>query len=190
MCDQLGGEVERSERREFGRAFIDVSDRCHLFEGLWAPGAHEQVWMSHGDRVATLPPGFRAVAHTEDAPQEEPCTPACGKQYVGEHHSEHCPHFDGGPDDAQPADAAQPAEAACEMRRKAETAIENAAFVTSDKYEYLARAILTYLGTYAAPPKEELSDDIPTRAGDPSDCDATPLPRLSEADEHRFSEAD
>ena len=68
MCDQLGGEVERSERREFGRAFIDVSDRCDLFEGLWAPGAHEQVWMSHGDRVVTLPPGFRAVAHTEDAP--------------------------------------------------------------------------------------------------------------------------
>ena len=68
MCDQLGGEVERSERREFGRAFIDVSDRCHLFEGLWAPGAHEQVWMSHGDRVVTLPPGFRAVAHTGDAP--------------------------------------------------------------------------------------------------------------------------
>ena len=68
MCDQLGGEVERSERREFGRAFIDVSDRCDLFEGLWAPGAHEQVWMSHGDRVVTLPPGFRAVAHTGDAP--------------------------------------------------------------------------------------------------------------------------
>ncbi len=68
MCDQLGGEVERSDRREFGRAYIDVSDRCNLFEGLWAPGAREQVWMSHGDRVVTLPPGFRAVAHTGDAP--------------------------------------------------------------------------------------------------------------------------
>ena len=53
-----------------------------------------------------------------------------------------------------PSDTAQPAQAACEMRRKAETAIENAAFVTSDKYEDLARAILTYLGTYTAHPED------------------------------------
>ena len=68
MCAQLGGEVERSDHREFGRAFIDVTGTCGLFEGPWAPGAHEQVWMSHGDRVIALPPGFRAVAESEGAP--------------------------------------------------------------------------------------------------------------------------
>ncbi len=68
MCAQLGGKVEEGDRREFGRAFIDVVDDCKLFEGLWPKGAREQVWMSHGDRVIALPPGFRAVATTEGAP--------------------------------------------------------------------------------------------------------------------------
>ena len=37
-------------------------DDCALFHGVWAKGAREQVWMSHGDRVTRLPPGFRVVA--------------------------------------------------------------------------------------------------------------------------------
>src|SRR5271157_3151034 len=68
MCAQLGGEVEQSDHREFGRAFVDVLEPCELFQGVWAPGAREQVWMSHGDRVEKLPPGFRAVATSEGAP--------------------------------------------------------------------------------------------------------------------------
>jgi len=68
MCAQLGGEVQGSDHREFGRAFVDVIEPCALFRGLWAPGAREQVWMSHGDRVTALPPGFRAVAVSEGAP--------------------------------------------------------------------------------------------------------------------------
>jgi GMP synthase (glutamine-hydrolysing) len=68
MCVQLGGEVETSDHREFGRAYLDVKEPCALFRGIWAPGAHEQVWMSHGDRVVRLPPGFRAVATSEGAP--------------------------------------------------------------------------------------------------------------------------
>ena len=68
MCAQLGGEVEPADHREFGRAFIVVGDGCALFEGLWPKGAREQVWMSHGDRVVALPPGFRPVAETENAP--------------------------------------------------------------------------------------------------------------------------
>jgi len=68
MCAQLGGEVERSEHREFGRAFVDVIDECQLFQGVWRPGQREQVWMSHGDRVMRLPEGFRAVAISEGAP--------------------------------------------------------------------------------------------------------------------------
>ena len=41
---------------------------CALFEGLWPRGSREQVWMSHGDRVEVLPPGFRVVAVSEGAP--------------------------------------------------------------------------------------------------------------------------
>ncbi len=68
MCAQLGGEVEGSEQREFGRAYVDIIDDCVLFHGAWAQGGREQVWMSHGDRVTRLPPGFRVVAASEGAP--------------------------------------------------------------------------------------------------------------------------
>ena len=68
MCAQLGGSVTLSDHQEFGRAFIDVLGECRLFGGLWPQGAREQVWMSHGDRVDVLPPGFRAVAASEGAP--------------------------------------------------------------------------------------------------------------------------
>ncbi|MCC7427354.1 MAG: glutamine-hydrolyzing GMP synthase [Alphaproteobacteria bacterium] len=68
MCAELGGAVEGSDHREFGRAFVDVVDDCALFHGVWAKGSREQVWMSHGDRVTRLPEGFRAVAVSEGAP--------------------------------------------------------------------------------------------------------------------------
>ncbi|MFM8800232.1 MAG: glutamine-hydrolyzing GMP synthase [Tagaea sp.] len=68
MCAQLGGKVEGSDHREFGKAFIAVEKSCALFEGLWNVGAREQVWMSHGDRVVALPAGFRVVATSDGAP--------------------------------------------------------------------------------------------------------------------------
>lgn len=68
MCAQLGGEVAPSEHREFGRAFIDIVAACALFRDVWSPGGREQVWMSHGDRVTSLPPGFNVVAVSEGAP--------------------------------------------------------------------------------------------------------------------------
>ncbi|BBK36675.1 GMP synthase [glutamine-hydrolyzing] [Allostella sp. ATCC 35155] len=68
LCAQLGGEVEASDHREFGRAFVEVKEDCALFTDTWVMGAREQVWMSHGDRVIRLPPGFRAVATSEGAP--------------------------------------------------------------------------------------------------------------------------
>ena len=68
ICAQLGGKVAASDHREFGRAFIEIVDDCALFQGLWPKGNREQVWMSHGDRVEALPPGFRAVAVSEGAP--------------------------------------------------------------------------------------------------------------------------
>ena len=68
MCVQLGGRVEAASGSEFGRAEIEVADDCLLFDGLWKKGAREQVWMSHGDRVVEIPPGFRPVAVSEGAP--------------------------------------------------------------------------------------------------------------------------
>jgi len=68
MCAQLGGRVTLSDHQEFGRAFIDVTGACALFAGLWPKGAREEVWMSHGDKVDALPPGFVAVAASEGAP--------------------------------------------------------------------------------------------------------------------------
>jgi GMP synthase (glutamine-hydrolysing) len=68
MCAQLGGETQGSDHREFGRAFVDVTDDCALLDGVWHKGAREQVWMSHGDRVTRLPDGFRVVGASEGAP--------------------------------------------------------------------------------------------------------------------------
>jgi GMP synthase (glutamine-hydrolysing) len=67
-CAQLGGRVTLSDHQEFGRAFIEVLGECRLFDELWPKGAREQVWMSHGDKVDALPPGFRAVASSDGAP--------------------------------------------------------------------------------------------------------------------------
>ena len=68
MVAQLGGRVESSNHREFGRAFIEVTDACRLFDGVWKKGDREQVWMSHGDRVTALPKGFRVTGVSEGAP--------------------------------------------------------------------------------------------------------------------------
>jgi GMP synthase (glutamine-hydrolysing) len=68
LHQQLGGKVVPSDQREFGRAFIDIVAPSALFDGLWAVGEKHQVWMSHGDRVETLAPGFAVVARSEGAP--------------------------------------------------------------------------------------------------------------------------
>ena len=68
LCAQLGGEVEASSRREFGRAEIEVIAASPLFDGVWSPGGRQTVWMSHGDSVTRLPEGFRVTARSEGAP--------------------------------------------------------------------------------------------------------------------------
>ena len=68
MVQQLGGVVEGEQSREFGRAYVDVTEDSPLFSGAWEKGAHEQVWMSHGDHVAKLPGGFRPVGKSDGAP--------------------------------------------------------------------------------------------------------------------------
>jgi len=69
MCEQLGGKVVGGMGEgEFGRAFIRVDTRSALFDGLWTEGEQHQVWMSHGDRVEALPPGFAPIATSDGAP--------------------------------------------------------------------------------------------------------------------------
>ncbi|MET3722618.1 glutamine-hydrolyzing GMP synthase [Sphingomonas trueperi] len=68
MMHQLGGQVVQGDSGEFGRAFIEIADGCALFDGLWQTGETHQVWMSHGDKVANLAPGFRPVAASPGAP--------------------------------------------------------------------------------------------------------------------------
>ncbi|HEV2844232.1 MAG TPA: glutamine-hydrolyzing GMP synthase [Thermoanaerobaculia bacterium] len=65
MAHELGGSVEGASHREYGRAEISVLEPGRLFEGL---STCETVWMSHGDRVRDLPPGFRVTASTTNAP--------------------------------------------------------------------------------------------------------------------------
>jgi GMP synthase (glutamine-hydrolysing) len=68
MAQQLGGQVEAGHHREFGRAEVEVKANSALFDGVWQPGDRKQVWMSHGDRVTRLPPGFSVIATSENAP--------------------------------------------------------------------------------------------------------------------------
>jgi GMP synthase (glutamine-hydrolysing) len=68
MAKELGGQVESGHHREFGRAMLDVKAKSALFDGVWQPGDRKQVWMSHGDRVTRLPPGFQVIATSENAP--------------------------------------------------------------------------------------------------------------------------
>lgn len=60
----LGGKVEKTNTREYGRANLREFDAaCPLFKGF---DANSQVWMSHGDTITELPRGFRCVASTGD----------------------------------------------------------------------------------------------------------------------------
>src|SRR5712691_3207849 len=68
MAHQLGGKVEAGHHREFGRAEVEVTDNCALFDGVWRKGEKYPVWMSHGDRVTRPPDGFRAVGTSSNAP--------------------------------------------------------------------------------------------------------------------------
>ncbi len=62
MAAQLGGDVEGGHHREFGRAEVEVLTESPLFQGVWQVGEKYPVWMSHGDRVTRLPPGFETLA--------------------------------------------------------------------------------------------------------------------------------
>jgi len=64
---RLGGRVEASEDREYGRAHLKIERDDPLLEGLSREAEHV-VWMSHGDRVLSLPAGFEVVASSGSSP--------------------------------------------------------------------------------------------------------------------------
>ena len=65
MAHHLGGKVEHSAHRDYGRGQLHVSADCALFTGL---GEIVDIWNSHGDKVTKLPRGFRAVGRTDNSP--------------------------------------------------------------------------------------------------------------------------
>ena len=66
LVHQLGGKVAPGAKQEFGSAVLHQDDaKGALFNGL--PPSF-QVWMSHGDQVESLPPGFASLAYTENSP--------------------------------------------------------------------------------------------------------------------------
>ncbi|MDD5262269.1 MAG: glutamine-hydrolyzing GMP synthase [Methylacidiphilales bacterium] len=60
----LGGEVAKSQRREYGRGLLQVDRKCGLFRGL---SGSIEIWNSHGDKVTRLPRGFKAAGKTENS---------------------------------------------------------------------------------------------------------------------------
>jgi len=68
MAAQLGGKVAAGHKREFGRAEVEVLRGNALFDGVWGEGKRYPVWMSHGDAVTELPPGFFRIAASGNAP--------------------------------------------------------------------------------------------------------------------------
>src|SRR3990172_7866775 len=64
IAHTLGGEVERADRREYGRAQLEVRNGSALFAGL---PSQLRIWNSHGDHVVSLPKGFRVTGQTQNA---------------------------------------------------------------------------------------------------------------------------
>ncbi len=70
LAKELGGAVESSESREYGRAMLEHSGTSPLFKGV---PAKSQVWMSHGDTITKLPSGAVKIASTEDVENAAYC---------------------------------------------------------------------------------------------------------------------
>ncbi len=68
MMHQLGGKVESGHgTAEFGRAFVTASNELQILDG-WFKDGDEQVWMSHGDHVSEIAPGFEVYGTSPNAP--------------------------------------------------------------------------------------------------------------------------
>lgn len=66
IAQKMGGNVQRSDKREYGRASLtSATTDNHLFDGI---EGESQVWMSHGDTILELPDSFEVIANTKDIP--------------------------------------------------------------------------------------------------------------------------
>jgi GMP synthase (glutamine-hydrolysing) len=72
LVQQNGGRMTRAERREYGPAELIVDDASDVFAGFSA-GHATPVWMSHGDRLEELPPGWQVLAHSGNSPVAACC---------------------------------------------------------------------------------------------------------------------
>ncbi|NBO59070.1 MAG: glutamine-hydrolyzing GMP synthase [Chitinophagia bacterium] len=81
---QFGGRVEKSEKREYGRAQLNIENSNALLEGI---PANSQVWMSHGDSILALPQQAKVCATTDSIPvaafelNEDGCKGIYGLQF-------------------------------------------------------------------------------------------------------------
>lgn len=73
MVKTLGGEVTRSEKREYGFAELQIKEPCQIFSGIDSP---TQCWMSHGDSISELPEGFVTTGSTDNTPYAAAADPA------------------------------------------------------------------------------------------------------------------
>ncbi len=81
LARELGGRVEATGIREYGKTDLDVTGESLLFDGL---PLHQMVWMSHGDTVVEAPEGFRVTATTASSPvaaMEDPRRKLYGVQF-------------------------------------------------------------------------------------------------------------
>jgi GMP synthase (glutamine-hydrolysing) len=84
IAQLLGGKVTHSEKREYGKAKLTLDREGKLFKGVKKRGDPFIVWMSHGDQIKTLPPGFYGIAHSKNTPiaaMEEPLNKIYGLQF-------------------------------------------------------------------------------------------------------------
>jgi GMP synthase (glutamine-hydrolysing) len=65
IAHMLGGKVARAQKREYGRAEFFSNNKTN--ELLWGISKPSIVWMSHGDKVETLPKGFKQIGHTDNS---------------------------------------------------------------------------------------------------------------------------
>src|SRR5882724_6812593 len=65
MAHQLGGRVEKGDKREYGHAEVEISGDSPLFAKM---DSRQKVWMSHGDKLTKVPDGFCSFAHSQNSP--------------------------------------------------------------------------------------------------------------------------
>ncbi|HIC91012.1 MAG TPA: glutamine-hydrolyzing GMP synthase [Syntrophaceae bacterium] len=68
MAQMLQGQIEKGDEREYGPASLFMVEDCPLWNGFMEREKGESVWMSHGDRVTKIPPGFVILAQSQNSP--------------------------------------------------------------------------------------------------------------------------